>query len=61
VLFAGHAGTPSALADEQPEVPYDRDHASDIAARWRLLCLFLMPDARWPLLQVRYPPNPEGL
>ena len=45
VLFAGHAGTPSALADEQPGVHHDRDHASDITARWLLLCLFLMPDA----------------
>ena len=33
VLFAGHAGMPSALADEQLEVQHDRDAASDIAAR----------------------------
>ncbi|MCC6230672.1 MAG: hypothetical protein IT432_15790 [Phycisphaerales bacterium] len=33
VLFAGHAGMPSAPADEQPGVHHVRDHASDIAAR----------------------------
>ena len=35
VLFAGHAGMPSAPADEQLKVPDDRDHASVIAARVR--------------------------
>ena len=33
VLFAGHAGMPSAPADEQLKVPNDREHASDITAR----------------------------
>ena len=35
VLIAGHAGMPSAPADEQLKVPNDRDHASDVAARVR--------------------------
>ena len=33
MLFAGHAGMPSALADEKPKIQHDRDHATDIAAR----------------------------
>jgi hypothetical protein len=39
---------PSALADEQPKVQHDRDHASDIAARSGSplpIARCLMPDA----------------